>query len=97
MQNEQSGELADVWRAAHYRRTEDLAGWPSYFLKRSEKMTDADVHQRPLKPRHAWALGLATAAITLAAVTSVSALIDAKKSPHVVMRPAGPMPAVNVP
>jgi hypothetical protein len=99
MQNVQIAETADIWRAAQYRRTEDLTGWwVGYFSRRSEKMTDADVvAQRALKPHHALALAWATAAMTLAAVTSVSTLVDAEKSPHVVMRPTGPMPAVNIP
>jgi hypothetical protein len=92
MQNE---ETAETWRAAQYRRTDDLAGWLSHLSKQSEKMIGADVPR--LKRRHGWALGLATAVITLAAVSSVSALVDVKKSPHVVIRPTGPMPAVNVP
>jgi hypothetical protein len=37
------------------------------------------------------------AVIAFAAVTFVSAVVQAKKSPHVALLPTGPMPAVNVP
>jgi hypothetical protein len=95
MQNHENAELAEIWRAAQHRRTEDIAEWLSHFLRRSEEMPD--VARRPLKPRFALGRGLAIAAITIAAVSSVSALVDPKKPPHVVLRPTNPMPAVNVP
>jgi hypothetical protein len=96
MHNDQGAESADIWRAAQHRRTEDLAGWLSHFLKR-RGMPDTDVAQRPLKPRFALAGGLAIAAVTVVAVTSVSAVVGAKKPPHAVLKPTSPMPAVNVP
>jgi hypothetical protein len=71
MQNDQSAESAEIWRAAQHRRTEDLAEWLSPLLKRAEEMPDANVAQRPLKPRFALARGLAIAVITVAAITSV--------------------------
>jgi hypothetical protein len=37
------------------------------------------------------------AIITIAAVSSISAVVQAKKPPHVALRPTGPLPAVNVP
>ena len=37
------------------------------------------------------------AMIAFAAVTSISAVVQAKKSLHVALQPTGPMPAVNVP
>jgi hypothetical protein len=86
MQNEQKAETAEIWRAAQHRRTEDLAKW-GHFL----------VAQRPLMLRTSLARALAIAAITLAAVTFVSAVVDAKRPPHVVIMSAGPTPAVNVP
>jgi hypothetical protein len=96
VQYQQDVQSAEIWRAAQHRRTEDLAKWLGHFLKRSEKVPDADI-QRPLKPRLALTRGMRIAVVTFAAITSVSAVVEAKKPPHVVLRPTGPMPAVNVP
>ncbi len=41
--------------------------------------------------------GIAIAVVALAAVSSISAVVQAKKAQHVVLRPTGPMPEVNVP
>jgi hypothetical protein len=97
MQNKQNAEPADIWRAAQHRRTEDLTNWLTDVLKRSDETPGADITQRSLKPRFALARGLTIAVITLAAVTSVSVVVDAKKLSHAILRPTGPMPAVNVP
>ena len=94
MQNAQNAEYAAVWSAAHHRRTEDLS---NLFLKRSKKTPGADLAQSLLKPRLALMRGIAIAIIAFAAVTSVSAVVHAKKTPPVALRPTGPMPAVNVP
>jgi hypothetical protein len=97
MQYQQDAQSAEIWRAAQHRRTEDLAKWLSHFLKRSEKVLGADIAQPPLKPRFALTRGMRIAVVTFAAITSVSAVVEAKKPPHVVLMPTGPMPAVNVP
>ena len=96
MLNEQSAETAEIWRAAQYRRTEDLAKGLSYFLKRSET-TPRDTGHRPLELRFAVARGMAIAIVTVVAITSVSAVVHANKSAHVALRATGPMPAVSVP
>jgi hypothetical protein len=93
MQNVQDSGYAEIWRAAQHRRTEDLT---SHFLTPSKKM-DADIARTPFKPRLALARGITIAIITFAAVTSVSAVVHATKPPHIVLKPTGPMPAVNVP
>jgi hypothetical protein len=92
MQNE-SAESADIWRAAQHRRTEDLGEWLGHFLIRSDKLPGQPI----LKPRLALARAIAIAVITFGSVISVSAVVEAKRSPHVVLRPTSPMPAVNVP
>jgi hypothetical protein len=97
MQNAHNSETAEVWSAAQHRRTQDLAEWLGHFLKRSNEVPRSDVYQGLLKPRLALARGLTMAVITLVAVISVSAVVDAKRPPHVVLRSTGPMPAVNVP
>jgi hypothetical protein len=97
MQNTENRETAEIWRAAQHRRTEDHTEWLSRFMKRSDEMPSFDISRRSLKPHLALARGLTIAVITLAAVTSVSAVVDAKRPPHVALRPTGPMPAVNVP
>jgi hypothetical protein len=97
MQNEQRAEAAEVWRAAQHRRTEDLAKGLSYFLKQSEMVPGADIAYPSLKPRVAFAHGMAIAIATLVSITSVSAVVHASKSTHVSLRATGPMPAVNIP
>jgi hypothetical protein len=96
MQNAQDVESGEVWRAAQHRRTEDLAKWSSPFLKRRPKSQETDIGWRPLKPRLRLMRGLTVAIIAFAALTSVSAVVHAKKPPHIVLRPIDPMPAVNV-
>jgi hypothetical protein len=49
------------------------------------------------KARLALTNGIAIAAITLMAATSLSVVVHAKKLPHFVPRATGPMPAVNAP
>ena len=97
MQNAQDAEYAGIWRAAQHRRTEDLAGWLSHFLERSEKMPDADIAQPRLRPRLVLTRAITIAIVAFAAVTSVSAVVHAKKPPQIVVRPTGQMPAVNIP
>jgi hypothetical protein len=97
MQNTENRETAEIWRAAQHRRTEDITGWLGRFLKRSDEMPSVDISRRSPKPHLALARGLTIAVITLAAVTSVSAVVDAKRPSHGALRPTGPMPAVNVP
>jgi hypothetical protein len=41
--------------------------------------------------------GIVIAILAFAAVTSVSAVVQANKSPHIALLPTGPMPAANVP
>jgi hypothetical protein len=41
--------------------------------------------------------GFAVAIVALTALTSVSAVVHAKKQPHIVLRPTAALPAVNVP
>jgi hypothetical protein len=41
--------------------------------------------------------GMTIAIIAFAAVTSISAVVRAKKPPQFMLRPSGPLPAVNVP
>jgi hypothetical protein len=89
MHNEHNHDLPEIWRAAQLRRTEDLTGWLSQSLKRS------DIPRQLMKPRLALARGMTIAIITFAAITSVSAVVHAKKSPHVAL--IGPIPAVSVP
>jgi hypothetical protein len=84
-------DLAEIWRAAQLRRTEDLTGRLSQSLKRSA------IPRLRLKPRLALARGITIAIITFAAITSVSAVVHAKKSLPVALRPTSPMPAVSVP
>jgi hypothetical protein len=90
MQNAQNVGYDEIWRAAQHRRTEDLTGW----LKRGAR---ADVPQPQLKVRLTLARGMAIAIIAVAAITSVSAVGHAKKSPHAALRLTAPMPAVSVP
>jgi hypothetical protein len=91
--NEQNAEFAEIWRAAQHRRTADLARWRNHFLKPNDKMPI----QSRFRPRRLLAHAVVTAVIALAAFISVSALVDAKKPLAFVLRPTGPMPAVNVP
>lgn len=92
MQNEPNVEYAEIWQAAQHRRTEDLTGW----LSRSEKMPGADMVW-PWPLGFSLRRGMAVAMITLVAITSVSAVVHAKKSVHVALRATSPMPAVNLP
>jgi hypothetical protein len=93
MHNEHNVESAEIWRAAQHRRTEDLAKWLSHFLK----MQNADIDRLPFKPHLALTRGIGIAVIAFAAVISVSVVVEAKKPPHVILRPTSPMPAINVP
>jgi hypothetical protein len=94
MQNAQNDEYDEIWRAAQHRRTEDLSGWLRHPLGRAAR---GDVSQPQSKLRLGLARGMAIAIIAIAAITSVSAVGHAKKSPHVALRPTAPMPAVIVP
>jgi hypothetical protein len=89
-------ESAEIWRAAQHRRTEDLTGWLGHSLKR-QRMADADQAARLPKLGFSLARGIAVAIIALVAITSVSAVVHAKKSSHVALIATGPMPAVNLP
>jgi hypothetical protein len=90
MQKIQDLGSAEIWRAAQHRRSEDL-GW----LRRHSAVERA----APLSQRRRFALvgALTIAIVSFAAVASVSAAVHAGKTPHVVLKPTGPMPAVNAP
>jgi hypothetical protein len=60
-------------------------------------MADADQAARLPKLGFSLVRGIAVAIIALVAITSVSAVVHAKKSSHVALIATGPMPAVNVP
>ena len=89
-------ESADIWRAAQRRRTEDIAGWLGQSLE-SQRRADADKTTPLPKLGFSVARSIAVAIIALVAITSVSAVVHAKKSSHVTLSATGPMPAVNVP
>jgi hypothetical protein len=95
MWNEQDTESASVWRAAQYRRTDDLATWLSPLLKQSGKKPKADIGGFGL--RLALVRGMTIAVIAFTAIVSVSAVVQAERPSHVTLRPTGPMPDVNVP
>jgi hypothetical protein len=97
MQNAQDAGSAEIWTAAQHRRTEDLAHWLGTSFKRSEKSPATAMRWRQPEWRLALMRGLAVAIIAFAALTSVSAMVHAKKQPHLVLRPTAAMPAVNVP
>jgi hypothetical protein len=90
MQKMQDVGSAEIWRAAQHRRSEDL-GW---LRRRSAVGRTAPLAQRP---RFALVGALTIAIVSFAAVASVSAAVHAGKTPHVVLKPTGPMPAVNAP
>jgi hypothetical protein len=96
MQNAKNNEYDEIWRAAQHRRTEDLTGWLSHSVKQSEKIPDADIGW-PWPLGFPLGRGMGVAMVTLVAITSVSAVVHAKKSPHVAVRATGAMPAVNLP
>jgi hypothetical protein len=89
-------ESADIWRSAQRRRTEDIARWLGHSLER-QRRGDADQAAPHRTLGFSLARGIAMAIIALVAVTSVSAVVHAKKSSHVTLIATGPMPAVNVP
>jgi hypothetical protein len=88
MQNVQDAGLAEIWAAAQSRRTEDLA--------RLKTSLAAYIDWRPLMPRQALVRGLTVALIAFAPLSSISVAVQAKKHPHVDLRPTAAMPAVNV-
>jgi hypothetical protein len=96
MHIEQNVESAEIWRAAQRRRTEDLTGWLGHSLGR-QRMADADQSAQFPKLGFSPARGMAVAIIALVAITSVSAVVHAKRSSHVALIATGPMPAVNLP
>jgi hypothetical protein len=96
MQNAQDTGSAEVWTAAQHRRTEDLSNWLRTFSKWSEKSA-ANTGWRQPELRLGLGRGLAVAIVVFTALTSVSAVVHAKKQPHIVLRPTAALPAVNVP
>jgi hypothetical protein len=64
---------------------------------RSEKSAAINMGWRPPELRLGLGRGLAVAIVALTALTSVSAVVHAKKQPHIVLRPTAALPAVNVP
>lgn len=97
MRETEDGRSAEVWVAAQHRRTEDLTEWLGRFsVKRNEKPRAIEV-VRPHKPRAALVRSLRIAVVAFAAVASVSAAVRSGKTPHVVLKPTSPMPAVNAP
>jgi hypothetical protein len=84
---QKNDDLSEIWSAAQHRRIEDLTGW----------VTSPLVPRPRRKRRFVLARGITIAIIAFAAITSVSAVVDAKKSPHVALRATSPMPAVSVP
>jgi hypothetical protein len=96
MQKAQDAGSAEIWRAAQSRRTEDLDEWLSPFVKQIEKSPTIKVVQPPQRPRLTLMRGLTIATIAFAALASVSAAVHAGKTPHFVLRPTAPLPAVNV-
>jgi hypothetical protein len=96
MHNKHNVESADIWRAAQRRRTEDIAGWLGQSLER-QRRADADKATPLPKLGFSLARSIAVAIIALVAITSVSAVVQAKKSSHVRLTATGLMPAVNVP
>jgi|ERR1700756_2090465 hypothetical protein len=97
MQNAQDTGSAEVWTAAQHRRTEDLSYWLRTFSKRSEKSAATEMGWRLPRLRLDLGRGLAVAIVAFTALTSVSAVVHAKKQPHIVLRPTAALPAVNVP
>jgi hypothetical protein len=81
---------AEIWRAAQHRRSEDL-GW-----LRPRSGADRTAPPSP-RPRFALVGALTIAIVSFAAVASVSTAVHAGKTAHVVLKPTGPMPAVNAP
>jgi hypothetical protein len=90
-EEQKNDDLSEIWSAAQHRRIEDLTGWVTSPLKGSA------VPRPRLKPRFVLARGIRIAIIAFAAITSVSAVVHAKKSPHVALGATSPMPAVSVP
>jgi hypothetical protein len=97
MQNARDTGSAELWTASQHRRTEDLSNSPRTFSKRSEKSAATRMGWRPQKLRLDLGRGLAVAIVAFTALTSVSAVVHAKKQPHIVLRPTAALPAVNVP
>jgi hypothetical protein len=88
-------ELAAIWRAAEHRRIDDLVKWLR--LERGDKPVARDRIWSPLRPRIALTHAFTVLMITFTALASVSAVVHAGKPPQVVLKPSGPIPAVNVP
>ena len=97
MQNAQDAGSAEIWTGAQHRRTDDIAHWLRTSFKRSEKSPATDIGWRQPRLRLALVRGLAVAIVAFAALTSVSAMVHAKKHSQMVLRPMAAMPAVNVP
>jgi hypothetical protein len=95
MQNAPGGGSAEIWRADQNRRTEDLSNWLG--TSASQKSPPISVVQPPLKPRFALVRGLTVATAAFIALASVSAVVHAGKTSHVVLRATGPLPPVNIP
>jgi hypothetical protein len=97
MQDAQDTGSAEVWTAAPHRRTEDFSNWVRTFSKRSEKSAATRIGWRLPRLRLSFGRGLTVAIVALTALTSVSAVVHAKKQSHIVLRPTAALPAVNVP
>jgi hypothetical protein len=97
MQNAEDAGSAEIWRAAQNRRAEDLSNWLGTSAKRSQKSPAIRVVRSPLNRSFALTRRLTIAITAFVALASVSAVVHAGKTSHVVLRATGPMPAVNVP
>jgi hypothetical protein len=97
MQKAQDAGSAEIWTAAHHRRTEDLADWLRTSFKRNERSPAPKTDWDPPEPRLALMRGLTVAIIAFVALISVSAGVHAKKRAHIALRPTAVLPAVNVP
>jgi hypothetical protein len=95
VENTPDAELAVISRAAEHRRIDDLAKWLR--LERGGKPAARDRIRRLLRPRIALTNAFTVLMITFTALASASAVVHAGKPPQVVLKPSGPMPAVNVP
>jgi hypothetical protein len=97
MQNARDVRLAEIRRAAQNRRAEDLSNSLGTSAKQSQKSPKIGSIRPALNRRFALADGLTIATVAFVALASVSAVVHAGKTSHVVLRATDPMPPVNVP
>jgi hypothetical protein len=96
MQNARDAGSAEIWRAQN-RQAEDLSNCLGTSARQSQKSPTIGVARPPLNRRFQLTRGLTIATIALVALASVSAVVHAGKTSHIVLRATGPMPPVNVP